>query len=508
MKMNTLRVDLSGDDVPCFEEVDFSSIGKVAVDIPLPSFGSSNSYMDLCGDLLDASWAIDHLADCAGQVSTKIGEGHYKPNITASYDQPTHAMLERLNDCRLVFTDDPANVCEEQRLQELRSDILDHADKIDEGDVRAPEIADHYLGNLMAAYGEIMCEHPEWYAGDMKNFPERSVGYFRSAYSNQFGANLYASWDAWLVPGSVSLDTFFAALKMRYRLTDFEPSEIHIFPNGGIVHANGRLMKFPANEYFRSRICAGFAISGLDEEAYHSEVFRWSLGRSISTCRETGLLPGDGIRVEAAESIGAYVHSTEPILIVDDGRFNHLLFDGEELNRHAAKAALRAVAQLHENISVAVGGVTDLSLDWSSLSDDQFEELCYDVLDADPKYDSETIRKMGKSRSRDGGRDIVVHELRRWVADRPRKWIFQCKLVTNSSSLGSTKLLDIGDTIEQYGADGFGVMTSAPIDATLYDKLDSISEKRGVKTDSWSVYELNRALARHPTIRRRYFETS
>ena len=59
--------------------------------------------------------------------------------------------------------------------------------------------------------------------------------------------------------------------------------------------------------------------------------------------------------------------------------------------------------------------------------------------------------------------------------------------------------------LDHYGAYGFGVMTSALIDATLYDKLDSVCGRRDVRQRHFSVLELERAIARQPSIRKRYF---
>src|SRR3546814_15556971 len=50
-------------------------------------------------------------------------------------------------------------------------------------------------------------------------------------------------------------------------------------------------------------------------------------------------------------------------------------------------------------------------------------------------FDPDTIRKHGKSRYRDGGRDIEILDMPRPGEDRPRKWIFQCKLVSGKGSL-------------------------------------------------------------------------
>ena len=87
----------------------------------------------------------------------------------------------------------------------------------------------------------------------------------------------------------------------------------------------------------------------------------------------------------------------------------------------------------------------------------------------------------------------------------PRKWIFQCKLITNSKSLSATRLIDVGDMLEHYNAQGFGVMTSAPIDATLYDKLDAICSKCKIEQINFSVLESERALYYDDILRCRYF---
>jgi hypothetical protein len=150
-------------------------------------------------------------------------------------------------------------------------------------------------------------------------------------------------------------------------------------------------------------------------------------------------------------------------------------------------------------------GTPDIACDWSSLADEQFERLCYDIILTHPRFDPDTIRKHGKSRSRDGGRDIEILDMPRPGEGRRRKWIFQCKLVSGTGSLSATKVLDVGDMLDHYDVGGFGVITSAPIDATLYDKLDAVCDRRGVEKLIFSVLELERALARNPVIRERYF---
>ncbi len=63
-----LKFDFSGDEPPDFKGIDLTPIESLVVEIPLPSFGSSSSHIDLCGDLLDASWAINHLTSSDSHI--------------------------------------------------------------------------------------------------------------------------------------------------------------------------------------------------------------------------------------------------------------------------------------------------------------------------------------------------------------------------------------------------------------------------------------------------------
>jgi hypothetical protein len=113
---------------------------------------------------------------------------------------------------------------------------------------------------------------------------------------------------------------------------------------------------------------------------------------------------------------------------------------------------------------------------------------------------------MGKSKSRDGGRDITVEESQFFSLGFPKKYIIQCKLVKSGNSLSGSKINNISDTIDQFEAEGYIVMTNGVIDPTLFDKLDAIAKKKKIKKDTWSKFEIERFLARRPDIKKRYFK--
>jgi hypothetical protein len=114
---------------------------------------------------------------------------------------------------------------------------------------------------------------------------------------------------------------------------------------------------------------------------------------------------------------------------------------------------------------------------------------------------------MGKSKSRDGGRDIVVYTKPQYGSSA-KKFIIQCKLLHKSSSLTKSMMNNVSNVIMEYEADGYMVMTNVKIDSGLYDMLDSFNRNPKMDTDTkinYSKLELERYLFGHNEIKLRYF---
>ena len=69
----------------------------------------------------------------------------------------------------------------------------------------------------------------------------------------------------------------------------------------------------------------------------------------------------------------------------------------------------------------------------------------------------------------------------------------------NTSNVGS-----VSDVIDQYRADGYGLMCNCYIDSTLFYRLDGISDRRGINIETWSGFEIERFLSRRPLLKQRY----
>jgi len=78
-------------------------------------------------------------------------------------------------------------------------------------------------------------------------------------------------------------------------------------------------------------------------------------------------------------------------------------------------------------------------------------------------------------------------------------------MTKRQNSLAGSKVNDIVDTVERYGASGYGIMTNVVIDPSLYDKLDDLRMRKGYDIDFWSKDEMEWFLLRRPDIRRRFF---
>lgn len=476
------------------DQLDFSALGKIEIVIPLPSFDSSNSYIDICSDLLDAAWIVEHLAPHATAIHVVEGGKSY----SAILHSPRASIVRPLEEASLLVCedledDDAASL----RIQDIRADVWDFEDRLHTHRFQVSEIIDHYWANMQSAYHELRSEAPDLYREHMERFPERRLGFHRSAESSKLQAAVFASRDSWLVSRAIDLNSFFRSNGQDYRLEDFVRGEVAMVGSHALALAAELVIEFPNAAYFRSRVCGGIVLR--DEEGLPELDLFAGEGPSVSPYGRTAR--------QEYPPFGelCLVHKTGTMIIVGTSDWWHLLYDAQPLPETIVRKLMEQSADLTEKLTASIGLGGDLACPWDALDDDAFETLCYDLIFSNPKFDRESIKKMGKSRARDGGRDIEVREAPGRPGVAARKWIFQCKLVKGGASLGRGRVVDVGDMLDQYGVQGFGIMTSAIIDSGLYDKIESVCAKRQVQQYNFSKLELERALARSPTIRRRYF---
>lgn len=507
----SLEIDLGDLDLDEAANLEIVPGGDLIIYIPLDSIGVTNSHVDICDDLLEAIWSAERLAANAAKVVAlrDYPAGTHKTRLKLILRDTGAGLPLAIRECAVLYNRyDELDQQSGQTYSDTRDAVLDFEDTLDTLVASLPEIVDDYFANLVGgAYHQMRYDAPDRYESEMSIYPERRVGYWRSPFSHRIGAPCYASPDGWLLDGAVDVDHFFSETGQKFRLAELVSADVLTVNSTSYVLAKGMIAFFPMAQYFKSRICGSFALLD-DEEHWPPDTFDWSDASFTFSPDHEYLSAGipESMRAPPPRVEGCLVDPSGSLILVDDGQFKHLLYDTKALTLDGMKSLFAAVGHVSGSLAASIGLADNPACNWKLLSDEQFEQLCYDLIYCHPLFNSATIRKHGKSRSRDGGRDIEVYDLPRIPGIRPRKWIFQCKLVTGGGSLSATKLVDVGDMLDHYNVQGFGVMTSALIDATLYDKLDGVCAKRNVEQMNFSVLELERELARNEFVRRRYFE--
>src|SRR3569623_957385 len=274
--------------------------------------------------------------------------------------------------------------------------------------------------------------------------PECRFCYIRSAESFRLGGVCFSSPEAWALQETVRIDEYVSRFGADNGLArTLLPCTILYDPQGILV-SNSRFTVRPSASLFAD--CAGMLTE---------------TGRANVLEPVTYSLSADGTAL--------FTHIPGWILV--DFNTSARLLDQQQLEE-----ALRSSEESTEALRACLGHPTNLRCDWSTITDEDFESLCWDVLHDCGQYDRGSLKKFGLSRSRDGGRDIEA-AVRFMPGVLARRFIFQCKRITSGRSLAGTAI-SVSDVVDQFGASGFGVMTCTTIDATLHDKLDGIARNR------------------------------
>ncbi|MDU5930452.1 MAG: hypothetical protein E6Z14_25660 [Klebsiella pneumoniae] len=509
-----IEIYLNAIDVEDIKSIPQAGDIDIVVFIPLESVGFSSSYIDLCDDYLEAIWAGEKLTGACQHAEVAYAHDNikHKKFFKLTLTNPNDDFYEVLRDCIILYKrfDDTISSVPPEDYNRLRDEVLSLENNLDNLNVKLPILLDGYYANLIGGkYYEMMSDAPDDYRNAITRYPERALGFWVSAYSSILGVRCYASSDSWLVPKTVDLNNFFRITGQSYTFDKFILSGVLVL--NGVSYAASDLIisYFPMRQYFKSRVCSSIELSR-DEDLWPLDPFDWSNATFTYSPYFNHLRDQVGhdssLLSPAPTSENCYIDLNGTLALVDDGEFYHLLYDTSELNSSQMKDLNAQLAGALLSTGVNIGFSGNLAHDWSGIDDEKFERLCYDIIYSHPRFNSETIRKLGNSRSRDGGRDIQVYDIPTDRRLAPKKWIFQCKLVKGKGSLSASKLIDVSDMLDLYDVEGFGVLTNTTIDATLYDKIDKVCSKRGIEQLNFSSLEIEKELIRKPYIRMKYFK--
>jgi hypothetical protein len=115
-----------------------------------------------------------------------------------------------------------------------------------------------------------------------------------------------------------------------------------------------------------------------------------------------------------------------------------------------------------------------MMLDWSALADQEFEELCYDIMENSGFVNLSWIGRKGKDRGRDILAEKQLTELGKMHVE---KWLVQCKKYLTRSPSPSDLENDLA-WADFHSPDVFLIMLTNTLSADTLDWLDRVADKR------------------------------
>lgn len=176
---------------------------------------------------------------------------------------------------------------------------------------------------------------------------------------------------------------------------------------------------------------------------------------------------------------------------------------------HEFKKESSRVAKRHRREAALLFPPT--KYEWSvKLDDDRFEQLVQDLLLREPGV--LRVRKVGRSRDADRGKDLIVDWMTPPFPERPvqqdsaptvlRKVLVQAKASSKSVNKGAVR--DIRDTMDGHDASGYFLAVSSQITSDLTDHLDRMRSEGTYWADWWNRREIEERLNTNPDIALRY----
>lgn len=442
-----------------------SDCTELAIDVALPSIGYTNSYLDICDELREAAYVCEYLSnnfECSSAERIfEVRNDRFRVHIR-NFDPAQ--LAEALLDIQWALK--PSTDYDDGAASERHRDAIDRfEDSLHTTPLHHPHIVDDFFANKVGgAYYEI----PASLAFDANKHPERALGFWKSPYFSDCSEPPYNSMHSTIVPKAIGIEE---ALK---RVGG--PSEIYL------LHA----------ELLIDQRSARFLSEGFNLVARSPNVHRGISCTNLMDLSQELYEFQDIISVRASELKDFAVVETDDYWIVI-----------HDVAEESGESYGKVLANIAEKIRGETFIDDSFEIDWRKVDDEVFEEICYDIIYQSATFDRSTICKMGKSRSRDGGRDITVSTNASGRSPR-KKYIFQCKALSPDRALTTSTLGYVSEVIEQYGADGYGVLTTGLIDATVYDRLSAITDRRSVELRTFSRMEIERFLARRPALLEKY----
>lgn len=518
--MNYIITDLWDIDIEEFRK-DISEGNEFEITFPLSSIGFTQSSIDIIRDYSEVSFCCERISPYIDLIDGRLIT---RDKYYTDFKIKCRAIdVESLVNDLLYFSEMlSGELTEYDDLDRISffDEVSEYEETYNKQVFVFPELINNYWANLInGAYWEIASEYNEseskFFNKTFRKYPEQRYGFWKSALSKQFKETVYFSTENWIIPPKTNLvDALKIYSGLEYNLI-IEDAEKIEYKGLTILVNNATAVYFNQREQLVNSIkCTERALVKIhnSEESRndlvnHKENMQVNLfGESVNQRKmKRRNKYDDNINIDE-NKLKYQVSEFGDLIIVEYNEFLYVFFSNDILTFEEIKSLHAFLYPAYSKVQNLINISISEKYNWFELNDDTFEELCYDVLYCHPHFDSKTIQKMGKSRSRDGGRDIVI-KTKKTPTREQELYIFQCKYFAETTSLSASKISNAGNVIMQYGAKGYGVFTTTVIDSTLYDMLDGFKKNMSIDTSfCWSKYELERHLNRYQMIKNKYFK--
>jgi hypothetical protein len=516
--MNYIVTDFQEVDVEIFKK-EVSEGVEFEISFPLSSIGYSQSRIDVIQDYSEVSFCCERIVHFLNvlNVNFVVRDKYYTDfkikctaiDVESLIDELSY-FSEMINGEFIVYDD--------LDRMSFYDEVSEHEESYNKGVFMFPELINNYWANLInGAYWEIASEHEsesEFFNKTYKKNPEHRFGFWKGPLSNLFMETIYFSTENWIIPSGTNVINALKAYSGIGNNLFLEDSD-KIEHNGRTVLINGftavyfthkeqLINSIKCTEKVLNKIYNKSAISNDKKSTESIQVNLFGESR-IQRKRKKRTNYHNDISIDEAK-IKYKLSEFGDVVTIEYNKFTYVFFVNNTLNFEEIKDLHVFLFPSYSKTQNLINMSISENCNWRELNDDTFEELCYDILYCHPHFDSSTIQKMGKSRSRDGGRDIVI-KTRKTPTKQQELYVFQCKYFSEDKSLSASKITNAGNVIMQYGAKGYGVFTTTVIDATLYDMLAGFNRNMNIDISFlWSKYELERHLNQNQIIKNKYFK--
>ncbi|KAF2512119.1 restriction endonuclease [Flavobacterium zhairuonense] len=514
--MNYIVTDFQELDIEIFKK-EISKGIEFEISFPLSSIGYSQSRIDVIRDYSEVSFCSEKIVQYITVLNSNfvIRDKYY----TDFKIRCIAIDVESLTDELLYFSEminGEFILYDELDSMSFLDEISEHEENYNKGVFVFPELINNYWANLInGAYWEIASEYYEseskFFNKTYKKFPEHRFGFWKGPLSNKFKETIYFSTESWIIPPNsntlIALKAYSGIEEKDLLLEDSDKIE---YKGRTVLINNFTAVYFNYHEQLLNAIKCTERVLNRNKTPENNKINESNtlnlFGENINQKnRKKRTNYHSDINIDKTK-IKYKLSEYGDVVTIEYNKFTHVFFVNNTLNFQEIKDLHAFLFPAYSKTQNLINMSISENCNWQELNDDIFEELCYDILYCHPYFDHSTIQKMGKSRSRDGGRDITI-KTRKNPTKEQELYIFQCKFFSDDKSLSATKIANAGNVIMQYGAKGYGVFTTTVIDATLYDMLDGFNRNMDIDVSfTWSKYELERHLNQYQLIKNKYFK--